>query len=103
MNRVMTYLGVIILSLVMMTGCQAMTGKTAGTNIDDTMITSSVKTKLAGDSMASLTRIDVDTDRGIVTLNGVVETEAAKKQAEQLAGQVDGVKRVNNNLQIESN
>ncbi len=103
MNRVFTHVSVIMMCLLLMTGCQALTGKTAGTTVDDTMITSSVKTKLAGDSMSSLTRIDVDTDRGVVTLNGIVESAQAKTQAENLAGQVSGVQRVVNNLQIESN
>ncbi len=103
MNRFFTYVSVIMMSFVVLAGCQSLTGKTAGTNIDDTVITSSVNAKLAGDSVLSLTRIDVDTERGIVTLNGVVKSEAAKNQAAQLAGQVDGVTKVNNNLQIQAN
>ena len=55
-----------------MAGCQAMTGKTAGRNVDDATITTSVKTKLAADKVSSLTRVDVDTNNGVVSLNGVV-------------------------------
>jgi hypothetical protein len=36
-------------------------GKTAGRNVDDATLTSSVKTKLAADKLSSLTRVDVDT------------------------------------------
>ena len=36
-----------------MAGCQAMTGKTAGRNVDDATITTSVKTKLAADKVSS--------------------------------------------------
>ena len=39
-------------------GCQAMTGRTTGENIDDTTLTTSVKTALAKEKAASLTRID---------------------------------------------
>ena len=101
MKRALMYVGVVMVSFIVMAGCQAMTGKTAGTNIDDTVITSSVKTKLAGENVSSLTRIDVDTDRGVVTLNGVVEASDMKGTAENLARQVDGVKRVVNNLQVQ--
>ena len=101
MNRVLTYLTVMTMALILMAGCQAMTGKTAGTNVDDAMITSSVKTKLAGEKMSSLTRIDVNTERGVVTLSGVVESSDMKATAENVARQVDGVRRVENNLQIQ--
>ncbi|HWO41679.1 MAG TPA: BON domain-containing protein [Candidatus Eisenbacteria bacterium] len=82
-------------------GCQAMTGKTAGRNVDDAAITASVKSTLAADRAATLTRVDVDTNNGVVSLNGVVETAEQKTRAEQLARRVDGVKRVINNLQVQ--
>ena len=53
-------------------GCTAMTGETAGQNVDDSTITASVKTKLAADKIGSLTRVDVDTTRQVVSLNGIV-------------------------------
>jgi osmotically-inducible protein OsmY len=60
-----------------------------------------VKSKLAADKLGSLTRIDVDTTRQVVSLNGIVESPEQKARAEQLASQVSGVKKVNNNLQIQ--
>jgi len=78
-----------------------MTGETAGQNVDDSTITASVKTKLAADKLGSLTRVDVDTTRQVVSLNGIVESPEQKARAEQLASQVSGVKKVNNNLQIQ--
>ena len=82
-------------------GCQAMTGETLGEHIDDTTITTTVKTKLAAEKGASLTRIQVDTDRGVVQLSGVVETAADRAKAEQIARSVGGVKGVKNNLQAQ--
>ena len=91
-----------LLVLMALSGCTSMTGETLGQNIDDTNITGAVKTKLAtGEKASTLTRINVDTVRGVVTLNGVVETESDRVRAEQLASQVGGVKRVINNLQIQ--
>jgi hyperosmotically inducible periplasmic protein len=81
-------------------GCQAMTGKSAGRNVDDAAITASVKSTLVADKAVNLTRIDVDTNNGVVSLNGVVDSAQQKDRAEQLTRRVDGVRGINNNLQI---
>ncbi len=94
----------VVLALLLVgavSGCQALTGETMGEHIDDTTITSTVKTRLAQEKGASLTRIQVDTDRGVVQLSGVVETAAEKARAEQIARGVGGVKSVRNNLQAQ--
>ena len=51
--------------------------------------------------LINLTRIDVDTNNGVVALNGVVESPDQKARAEQLARRVDGVRNVINNLQVQ--
>jgi hyperosmotically inducible periplasmic protein len=99
--RLLKNLLVVILTVFFLAGCQAMTGRTAGQNVDDTVLTSSVKTKLAGDKVSSLARVDVDTTNGIVALNGVVESSDQKARAQELASQVSGVKKVVNNLQVQ--
>jgi hyperosmotically inducible protein len=99
MRRIWKSLAAALLALSL-AGCQAMTGKTAGENVDDANLTASVKTKLVAEKAVNLTRIDVDTNNGIVYLNGTVETPQQKTRAEQLASQVKGVKKVVNNLQI---
>jgi hyperosmotically inducible protein len=101
MNRtfIMSILG---LSLMVLTACESMTGKTAGQNIDDAMLTASVQGKLTGDKLSNFSRVNVDTDRSVVSLNGVVRTVEEKSRAENLARQVAGVRKVNNNLQIQS-
>jgi hyperosmotically inducible protein len=92
---------VVMLTVFSLAGCQAMTGKTAGRNVDDAALTGSVKTKLAADKLSSLTRVDVDTNNGTVSLNGVVESAEQKARAQELASQVSGVNRVVNNLQVQ--
>ena len=92
----------VLLVLVMtMAGCESMTGKSAGTNVDDATITASVKSKLVADRAANLTRVDVDTNSGTVYLNGTVDSPEQKARAEQLARQAQGVKSVVNNLQVQ--
>jgi hyperosmotically inducible protein len=81
-------------------GCQATTGKTASQTMNDASITAAVQTKLTTDRMANFTRVDVDTEQGIVQLSGVVQTSEQRARAEELTKQVNGVKRVHNNLQV---
>lgn len=91
----------VVLLATGLSGCQALTGETLGEHIDDTTITTTVKAKLAAEKAATLTRVQVDTDRGVVQLTGVVETAADRTKAEQIARSVSGVKSVRNNLQIQ--
>ena len=100
MIRAFKRLAVTLVVLFFMTGCQAMTGQTMGENIDDSYITGAVKTQLASDKMVSLTRVEVETNNGIVYLTGQVQTAEQRSHIGSLASQVKGVKRVVNNLQV---
>ena len=77
-----------------------MTGQTMGETIDDSYITGAVKTQLASDKMVSLTRVEVETNNGVVYLTGQVQTAEQRSHIGSLASQVKGVKRVVNNLQV---
>ena len=101
MLHVFRPIAILVVIFTLLAGCRAMTGKTAGETIDDATITASVKSKLVADKAANLTRVDVDTNHGTVSLNGVVETPAQKTRAEQLAREAKGVKQVVNNLQVQ--
>ncbi len=100
MRRRLNSVVVLVVVMVLAAACQSMTGKTAGTNIDDASITASVKTKLVADRASNLTRVDVDTNNGTVYLNGTVDTPEQRARAEQLAWRASGVRTVVNNLQL---
>ena len=101
MRSTLRMLSIALVTASLLSGCTEITGKSAGTNIDDTGITASVKTNLASErGMQTLTAIDVDTNRGVVSLNGVVESSAAKQRAAEIARQTTGVTSVVNNLQV---
>jgi len=87
--------------LLSVTGCQSLTGQSTGEYVDDRTISTSVKAKLVADKAANLTRVDVDTTNRVVLLSGVVESSEQKSRAEQLAMQVNGVRRVENRLQVQ--
>jgi len=102
MRYVYHLLSVVILATSLTAGCVALTGKTAGRNIDDATITASVKTNLAQQRMDTLTKIGVHTNNGVVSLNGVVDSVEMKQRAAEVARQTAGVKDVENNLQIQA-
>ena len=77
--------------------------RTPGTQVDDAAITAAVKAKLAADGDINPFNIDVDTNEGVVTLQGRVEKEEARSKAEQLARETDGVKRVINLVKVGGN
>jgi hyperosmotically inducible protein len=76
----------------------ALTGAACKSGPDDAAITASVKPKVT--MVPGGTGINVDTKDGVVTLNGTVDTEAAKASAEAAAKGVNGVQRVVNNLTV---
>ena len=94
-------LGALILSL-QLSACTTLTGESLGQNIDDTTITTTVKSKLALDKASSLTRVGVDTVKGVVHLTGVVESADVRDRAATIAREVGGVRGVVNNLQVQT-
>ncbi len=73
---------------------------TASEVVDDARITTRVKAKFAADPQVSAINIDVDVDRGVVTLRGVVSDISAKREAERLARATGGVSDVRNELEV---
>jgi osmotically-inducible protein OsmY len=67
----------------------------------DSTLTSKVHTALANDvGLKTLKNINVDSDKGVVTLKGVVDDQHTKQRAEEVAKKVDGVSRVKNELKV---
>ena len=72
----------------------------AGAVITDAAITTAVKAKFLADTTVKGLRIDVDTDNGMVTLNGTVSSRGEADRAMTLARNTDGVKGVHDNLKV---
>lgn len=90
---------VTILALALsVVGCAG--NRTLGERVDDAGITAKVKAGLAADPTAKAYQINVDTNDGVVQLNGFVDSQDGKQAAERIAKGVDGVKRVDNNLTV---
>ena len=74
--------------------------RSVGTAIDDASITASVKTQLLEDDRTDGFDVNVDTRRGVVTLEGGADSLAAKLAATEIAAGVTGVVDVDNQLTI---
>jgi hyperosmotically inducible periplasmic protein len=72
------------------------------TTASNATLTGKVKSALASDAGAkTMTNINVDSNNGVVTLKGRVDTADAKKKAADIAKKVEGVKSVKNELKVE--
>jgi osmotically-inducible protein OsmY len=89
-----------LLVLVVGVAACASTSKQSGTGeyIDDTVITTKVKSQLAADDFLRSFEISVETYKGVVQLSGFVDNQATIDRAGEVAGEVQGVVSVKNNL-----
>ena len=69
-------------------------------DLTDAKITTVITTRFLFDSEVGGTDIDVDTDNGVVTLNGSVESEAEKQLAVKIAKNAEDVRDVVDKLAI---
>lgn len=71
-----------------------------GTKLDDTVLTGKVKTALMNDDAVKSGQINVESRGGVVQLGGFVSGDAMRKRALEVAGKVEGVKKVENALYV---
>ena len=97
-NVVLRFL-VVVMMIAAFVAC-ASTPKQSSTGevVDDSVITTKIKTQLANDEFLKSFQISVETRKGIVELSGFVDSQNAKDKAGQIARGVDGVKSVKNAL-----
>ena len=89
-----------LVALVLLVPLTVACGKTVGETIDDTTITTRVKTAMLNDPAIGGLAIDVDTFKGVVTLSGRVKSQAERDQAVLLARRTTGVLQVKDALQV---
>jgi osmotically-inducible protein OsmY len=74
------------------------TKESTGEYIDDSVITTKVKSLLAGDDFLKSFQISVESFKGTVQLSGFVNSQKAVDKAVEITRSVNGVKSVKNNL-----
>jgi hyperosmotically inducible periplasmic protein len=71
--------------------------------VEDSAVTTAIKTKLAAEHITSLARVHVDTDKdGVVWLSGSVGSQAASDKIESIARNTEHVKSVHNDIKIDA-
>jgi osmotically-inducible protein OsmY len=76
------------------------TSESTGEYVDDSVITTKVKSQLAADDFLKSFQISVETYKGVVQLSGFVNSQQAVDKAGQIATSVNGVTSVKNNLVV---
>jgi hyperosmotically inducible protein len=76
------------------------TSDTASIEMSDSWITLKTKLALLADERVSSLDVSVKTQKGVITLRGKVENEAARQAAEEIALNIKGQKKVVNNLTV---
>jgi osmotically-inducible protein OsmY len=74
-----------------------------GTAVDDSAITTKVKSAFATDKEVSAMAVHVKTTNGRVQLSGQVKSFDEKRKAEEVARRVAGVQSVENDLTVARN
>ena len=92
---------VLLMLIATLAACAATrTHESAGEYVDDSVITTKVKSLLAADDFIKSFQIGVETRKGIVQLSGFVNSQQAVDKADEITRSVKGVKSVKNNLNV---
>jgi hypothetical protein len=97
-NIVVNFL-VLLMLIATFAACAATgTRESSGEYVDDSVITTKVKSLLAADDFLKSFQISIETYQGIVQLSGFVNSQKAVDKADEIVKSVKGVKSIKNNL-----
>ena len=88
-------------ALITATGCAVTRGQeTVGAYVDDTTITTQVKSRFIENKDVDASSIRVETLNGTVMLSGFAKNSTERETAESIARKVNGVKSVKNEIAV---
>ncbi len=97
-SGVIGYLVLIIFVATLVACASTAKQSSTGEYVDDSVITTKVKSMLAADDFLKSFQIGVETYKGVVQLSGFVNSQKAVDKAVEIARSVKGVKSVKNDL-----
>jgi osmotically-inducible protein OsmY len=97
-NIVIHYFVLVMLMLAFVACASTSKQESTGEYVDDSVITTKVKSLLAADDFLKSFQIGVETYKGTVQLSGFVNSQKAVDKAIQIARSVKGVQSVKNDL-----
>jgi osmotically-inducible protein OsmY len=90
---------VLLMLIATFTACASTrTHESAGEYVDDSVITTKIKSLLAEDDFLKSFQINVESFKGTVQLSGFVDSQQAVDKAREIVRSVKGVKFLKNNL-----
>ena len=91
----------VVTALLMASGCAVMRGQeTVGAYVDDTTITTQVKSRFIENRQVDAAAISVETLNGTVMLSGFAKNVTERNTAETIARGVNGVRLVKNEIAV---
>jgi len=97
-NIIIRFLVLLMLIATFAACASTRTRESAGEYIDDSVITTKVKSLLAADDFLKSFQISVETYQGTVQMSGFVNSQKAVDKAGEIVMSVKGVKSIKNNL-----
>ena len=97
-NRFIGYFVLVMLMVSFAACASTRTQESAGEYVDDSVITTKVKSLLAADDFLKSFQISVETYKGTVQLSGFADSQKAVDKAGEIARSVKGVTSVKNDL-----
>jgi osmotically-inducible protein OsmY len=97
-NIIIHFLVLLMLIATIAACASTRTLESTGEYVDDSVITTKVKSLLAEDDFLKSFQISVETFKGTVQLSGFVNSQKAVDKADEIVSSVKGVKSVKNNL-----
>lgn len=91
----------LLLALLLVSACAGTAKKeSTGEYVDDTWITTKVKTAILNEPSLKVAQINVETFKGVVQLSGFVDSADAARKAVEVARAVKGVTDVKNDTRV---
>jgi osmotically-inducible protein OsmY len=95
---IIRYLMLLMLIATIAACASTRTQESTGEYVDDSVITATVKARLASDDFFKSFQISVETFKGVVQLSGFVNSQQVVDKAVEITKSVKGVKSVKNSL-----
>jgi len=98
-RNIVTHFLVLLILIATFAACASTrTRESSGEYVDDSVITTKVKSLLAADDFLKSFQISVESYKGTVQLSGFVNSQKAVDKAGEIVRSVKGVKSIKNNL-----
>jgi osmotically-inducible protein OsmY len=91
----------VTLALMLSLGCASTsTQESTGEYMDNSIVTAKVKAAIFNEPSLKSAEVNVETFKGVVQLSGFVSSQSDINKAGEIAGAVEGVKSVKNDMQL---